>query len=185
MFVTSSVSGSLPLCNQAVLAHQPLSEHTGAQWGGEEEQKRSSAVCYRLPWWNWTINILPSLPSLSVTALQLETCLCPLILYQQLFSPLEVLLGFSVLVLTYVFTCYLGFKKEKPQNLPACAGLYFSMYVTMYHRLLDKVICACCLQYPCQPLRTLTCFTPVWVLIEGRRLWEIQGHFCLNLLLLI
>ena len=183
MFVTSFEFGSLPLCHQVFCrCTASLSEHTGTRWGGEEKQ-RSSAACCTLPWWNWTINILPNLPSLSVTTLQLETCLCPLILYQQLFSPSEVLLSFSIPVLTYAFTCHLGFKKEKPQNVPACAGLYFSMCVTMYQWLLDKVVCACCLQYPLWTL-TCECFTPIWVLIEGRNLWEIQGNFYLNLLLL-
>lgn len=82
--------------------------------------------------------------------------------------------------LTHAFACYLAFKKAKPQNSLACAGLYFSMYVTVYQWLLHEVVCACCLQYPLWT-QTCECFTPAWVLIliEGRNLWEIQGIFIL------
>lgn len=117
MFVASFEFGSLPLCNQVFCqCTASLSEHTGTLWGGEEKQ-RSSAACCRLPWWNWTINILPNLPSLSVTTLQLETCLCSLILYQQLFSPLEVLLSFSVPILNVCSHAVVALKKG---NLKTC-----------------------------------------------------------------
>lgn len=145
--------------------HSPSVRTHSSTARGEGKRRTSSSASCGLPWWNWTINISPNLPSLSVTTLQPETCFCPLILYQQLFSPLELLLHFSTPLLPCVFTCSLGFNKEKSQALPAWAGLYFSVYVTTCQWLLDKVVCAACLPYPCQPLSTLTweSFAFVWM----------------------